>query len=95
LYDPQARTVTYYIELNSVDLQDFTFDDIIFIKDTYYYVQKITDALVGERSLVKVELVKLLDVILIQNAPPVDPSQPTWNLINQEFGQIDTEWDEL
>lgn len=95
LYDPQARTVTYYIELNNVDLQDFTFDDIIFIKDTYYYVQKITDALVGQRSLVKVELVKLLDVILIQNAPPVTPGGTPWNQINQEFDDINTDWNQL
>lgn len=95
LYDPQARTVTYYIELNNVDLQDFTFDDIVFIKDTYYYVQKITDALVGRRSLVKVELVKLLDVILIQNAPPPSPTGVPWNQIDDPYNDIDTEWNEL
>ena len=78
-----------------MDLQDFTFDDIIFIKDTYYYVQKITDALVGQRSLVKVELVKLLDVILIQNAPPVTPGGTPWNQINQEFDDINTDWNQL
>lgn len=61
LYDKWARRVTAYFVLNSQDLQDFSFDDVIFVKDTYYYVEKIYDVPLGEKSSVKVDLIKLLN----------------------------------
>jgi hypothetical protein len=61
LYDKWARRVTAYFVLNSQDLIDFSFDDVIFVKDTYYYVEKIYDVPLGEKASVKVDLIKLLD----------------------------------
>lgn len=61
LYDKNARRVTGTFILNNADLQDFTFDDIIFIDGIYYRPEKIMDAPIGERSQVKVQLIKLLD----------------------------------
>ena len=61
LYDKWARRVTAYFVLNSQDLQDFSFDDVIFVKDTYYYVEKIYDVPLGEKASVKVDLIKLLN----------------------------------
>ncbi len=61
LYNKWARRVTAYFVLNSQDLQDFSYDDIIFVKDTYYYVEKIYDVPLGEKESVKVDLIKLLN----------------------------------
>ena len=60
LYDKWARRVTAYFILNSQDLQDFSYDDVIFVKDTYYYVEKIYDVPLGEKTSVKVDLIKIL-----------------------------------
>jgi len=61
LYDKWARRVTAYFVLNAQDLIDFSFDDVIFVKDTYYYVEKIYDVPLGEKASVKVDLIKLLN----------------------------------
>ena len=75
LYDKWARRVTAYFVLNAEDLINFSFDDIIFIKDAYYYVEKIYDVPMGEKASVKVDLIKLLD-----NTPrggtPIGPTTP-------------------
>jgi hypothetical protein len=60
LYDKWARRVTAYFILNSDDLREFSFDDVIFVKDTYYYVEKIYDVPLGEKASVKVDLIKIL-----------------------------------
>ena len=61
LYSSQARRVTAYFILNNVDLQDFSFDDIIFVNGTYYRPEKIIDAEIGNKGPVKVQLIKLLN----------------------------------
>ena len=61
LYDKWARRVTAYFVLNAEDLINFSYSDIIFIKDAYYYVEKIYDVPMGEKASVKVDLIKLLD----------------------------------
>lgn len=61
LYNKFARRITCNVILNSVDLQEFSFDDVIFIDGVYYIPEKIIDAPIGERSSVKVQLLKLLD----------------------------------
>lgn len=67
LYATYARKVTAYFTLNYLDLYDFTFDKVIFVNGSYYTVSKITDAPVGERAAVKVELIKELAY-----APPTE-----------------------
>ena len=61
LYNKWARRVTGYFVLNSQDLVNFSFDDVIFFKDAYYYVEKIEAVPLGERASVKVQLIKLLN----------------------------------
>ncbi len=61
LYNKNARRLTATFILNNEDLQDFTFDDIIFIDGIYYRPEKIIDAPIGEKAQVKVQLIKLLD----------------------------------
>lgn len=91
LYDRFARRVTVYVKLSSIDLQDFSFDDVVFIKDTYYYVEKIYDAPIGREELVKVDLIKLNRVIEIQNqVPPI--IEDVWNNINENFNEVDEDW---
>ena len=58
LYSAQARRVTAYFILNNVDLQDFSFDDIIFVNGTYYRPEKIIDAEIGKKGPVRVQLIK-------------------------------------
>jgi len=63
LYSPEARIMTAYFKIDAQDLRDLTFDDIIFIKDTYWRVQKIYDAPLTDIDVVKVDLIKLVSYI--------------------------------
>ena len=63
IYSPQARKMTAYFNLDSEDMRQLTFDDLIWIKDTYWRIQKVYDAPLGEVATVKVELIKLLDYV--------------------------------
>lgn len=61
LYNKFSRRVTAYFTLNNVDLQDLTFDDLIFIDGAYYRPEKIIDAQIGSRTAVKVQLITYKD----------------------------------
>ena len=61
LYNKFSRRVTAYFTLNNVDLQDFTFDDLVFVDGKYYRPEKIIDAQIGERTAVKVQLITYKD----------------------------------
>jgi len=58
LLDPNARLVTYNILLTPKDINEFRFNDNIFIKGSYYFVNKILDYSPNETLLTKVELIK-------------------------------------
>ena len=61
LYNKFSRRITATFILNNVDLQDFSFNDIIFVNGKYYRPEKIIDAQIGERTEVKVQLITLRD----------------------------------
>ena len=61
LYNKFSKRITAYFTLNNVDLQTFTFDDVIFIDGKYYRPEKVIDAQIGERTAVKVQLITLKD----------------------------------
>ena len=61
LYNKFSRRVTAYFTLNNVDLQDLTFDDVIFIDGKYYRPEKVIDVQVGNKTAVKCELITLKD----------------------------------
>ena len=61
LYNSRARRVTGYFTLNNVDLQNFSFDDIVFLDGAYYRPERINDAQIGVTGPVKVQLIKLID----------------------------------
>jgi len=69
-YSPNARKLTAYFNLTSEDLRTLTFDDVIFIKDDYWRIQKVYDAPLGEVATVKVELIKLLSNTSGNPTPP-------------------------
>ena len=79
LYGRFARRVTAYFILNNTDLQKFSFDDVIFVNGTYYRPEKIYDAPIGERTAVKVDLIKLTNYI-----PPRAGALSTIGLGDQE-----------
>ena len=61
LYNKFTRRVTAYFTLNNVDLQYFSFDDIIFVNGKYYRPEKIIDVQVGATTEVQVKLITLKD----------------------------------
>ena len=94
LYSKFGRRVTVYVELSSDDLREFSFDDLVFIKDTYYYVEKIYDVPVGQDALVKVDLIKIeFPINITTTIPPDDPSQATpWNTAPENYNDEDDFW---
>ena len=62
LYNRFSRRLTATFILNNVDLQDFSFDDIIFVNGKYYRPEKIIDVEVGASdNTCKVQLITLKD----------------------------------
>ena len=61
LYNKFSRRVTAYFVLNNIDLNDFSFDDTIFVNGTYYRPEKILDVQVGAYTEVQVQLLTAND----------------------------------
>jgi len=74
LYNSTARIVRGYFILNSQDLTNITFDDVVFVNGAWYRVNKIQDAPVGEQVPVLVELVKFINYkpVIEQDVTPGD-----------------------
>ena len=62
LTDRESRIVTAYFYLTPLDIALFDFRDKIFVKDTYYFVNKISDYNKLKPGLTKVELLKIKNV---------------------------------
>jgi len=76
LYDKWSRKVTAYFVLEGNDLRDFNFNDIIYVKGTYYYVEKIYDVPLDKKEPVKVDLIKYTPTIPNTGfIPPVPPEE--------------------
>ena len=61
-YDPYSRIMEAEFALDSTDVQDLSFNDLIMVGDSWWNVTKITDYVLGTKQNVKVQLVKLGDV---------------------------------
>lgn len=61
IYNPEARIMSAYFILDNEDLRTLSFDDAIFIKDSWWRLNKIIDAPIGDVSSTKIELIKLLN----------------------------------
>lgn len=60
-YSSRARLMTAYFTLNAQDLKDLTFDDGIFIKNSWWRPVAVYNAPLSGTASVKVDLVKLLE----------------------------------
>ncbi len=58
IYSPDSRIMECYINLNEVDIFNFTFADDIFIKDSYWRILEISNYQVGGDVSTKVTLIK-------------------------------------
>jgi hypothetical protein len=61
IYSTEARIMECYLNLNEVDIFNFSFADEVFIKDTYWRVLNISNYQVGAKASTKVTLIKSLD----------------------------------
>ena len=93
LYDKWSRRVTAYFILSSTDLIDFSFDDVIFVKDAYYYVEKIYDVVVGEKTSVKVDLIKLNNYL--PNPDNFIPIGLLWENLLQDWEDVSDNWEDV
>jgi hypothetical protein len=64
LYDPFNRKVSLTLRLDPADVLELAFNDRIWIKDTWYFIQKISDYVIGQTALVRVDLVKVPQVAI-------------------------------
>lgn len=75
-YSRDARIMTGTFHLSSLDIMSMNFNDLIFVKDTYFRINKISNySLVGE-STCKVELVKVEQVNVIDSLGVECTSEP-------------------
>tara|TARA_R110000823_G_scaffold142483_2_gene272454 strand:- start:583 stop:2856 length:2274 start_codon:yes stop_codon:yes gene_type:complete len=61
IYTKDARVQTAYFYLTSQDIADFKYNDKIFIKDSYWLINKIDSFAIGVDNSTKVELLKIVD----------------------------------
>jgi len=61
-YNPYSRIMEATFALDSTDIYNLEFNDIIMVKDSWWSVTKITDYVLGTKQNVKVQLVKLGDI---------------------------------
>lgn len=59
IYDPYNRIKSVTMRMSPYSIETLKFNDTIWVKDSWYFVNKITDYPVGENALVKVELIKV------------------------------------
>lgn len=62
VYDPFSRVMEATFALDVNDVQDLKFNDIIFIKDAWWFPLTVKDYVLGNKSSVRVELLKLGNV---------------------------------
>jgi len=93
IYDRWSRRLTAYFVLDDYDLVNFEYSDVIFIKDTYFYVEKIYDAPLGQRDKVKVDLIKLPNYT--PNTAGFIPVGEYWEDISDNWEAISTLWEQL
>ena len=94
LYDPFSRRVTMYLKLDKFDLVNFSFDDAIFLKNGWYYVEKINSVDLEADTSVKVELIRLRDFSVLPKSfiPPSGLPQK-WEDVDDEWQLITDNWE--
>ena len=93
IYGRYSKRLTAYFILDSTDLLNLAFDDVIFVKNAYYYVDKIYDVQIGKLDSVKVDLIKLQDYYPA-TGNFIGPSEfwedvtPLWENITDNFEDV-------
>ena len=93
IYNKESRRLTAYFVLDDYDLVNFKYSDVIFVKDTYFYIEKIYDAPLGKRDKIKVDLIKLPNYR--PNVGGFVPVGEYWEDITQNWEAIATLWEQL
>jgi hypothetical protein len=62
IYDEQSRIMEAYFTLDLNDYKSIQFNDVIFVKDSYWRVLEISDYAVGQRVSSKCKLIKIIDI---------------------------------
>lgn len=92
LYNKWSRRVSAYFMLDPEDLKYFDFKKKIFVKGTYYYVEKIHSVIIGKRGSYKVDLIKLLDP-QVPSGGYIPPTEYlVWNTTDVFFDVEETFW---
>lgn len=96
LYDTFGRRVTLYLRLDKFDLLNFSFDDAIFLKNGWYYIEKINSVDLTKEQSVKVELIRLNNFTVGAKdfIPPGDLPQE-WQDITDNWEAITTNWENV
>lgn len=94
LYDKFSRRLTGYFILEANDLRDFNFNDVIFLRGEYFYVEKIENAVIGEDTPVKVSLIKLLNYNVNSDnfVPPIEYN--IWNTTTDVWSGATFTWND-
>ena len=61
IFNKDARVLIGNFKLNSIDVANLKYNDKIFVKDSYYRVNKISNYAFGKDVSTRVELIKILD----------------------------------
>jgi hypothetical protein len=87
-FDPYSRKVEATLILDYVQMLNLKFNDYSFIKDAWYFINKVTDYIAGQTTSCKVELIKLGNSIGITIPPTNDAGYPHGLCyVSGEFGE--------
>lgn len=89
IYSRESRKVVAYIYLTPNDIKDFEFNDVIFIKGVYYFVEKIEGVEIDRAGSYKCTLIKLLNYDY-----NIQTSANVWNTTNINWDVIQDNWND-
>lgn len=96
LYNPFSRRVTAYLKLDKFDLLNFSFDDAVFLKNAWYYVEKINNLDMTKESSVKVDLIRLNNFkVTSRNFIPPSGLPQLWEDVSDNWEAITTNWENV
>ena len=90
LYSPEARKLTAYFTIDAEDLRDLSFDDAIFIRDSWWRLLRVYDAPLTKAASVKVDLLKIIDYDPQLPDPPVASFTYAYDAVNDYIQFTDT-----
>jgi len=83
LYSPSSRVFEGWFNLDAVDIQSFKFSDKVFIRDSYWRIEKIDGYKANEGST-KVKLIKILDSSVDCEYTPIGTNSTDLSIIFED-----------